>query len=134
MSSPLRTAQAADSDSESISRGSSPTRDPVGDSFDLFGGIPSAFLPRDLPSIHGPALASDDPNQIYDDFAGELACNRPSSQYFSSDDEDNDNYSDELLSDDDTLDLPESEGLLGQYDHQFAEEQRRKFCNLNFVA
>ncbi|KAF7364704.1 hypothetical protein MVEN_00340200 [Mycena venus] len=134
MSSPLRTAQAADSDSESTSRHSSPIRDPVGDSFGLFGGIPSAFLPRHLPSVHGPALASDDPNQIYDDFAGELARNRPSSQYFGSDDEDNDNYSDELFSDDDTLDLPESEGLLGQYDDQFAEEQRRLAPHNSLVA
>ncbi|KAJ7840538.1 hypothetical protein B0H14DRAFT_2587418 [Mycena olivaceomarginata] len=134
MSSPLRTAQAADSDSESASRGSSPTRDPVSDSFDLFGCIPSAFLSRDLPSVHGPALSSDDPNQIYDDFSGELARNRPSSQYLGLDDEDNDNHSDDLLSDNDTLDLPESEGLLGQYDAQFAEEQRRLAPHNSLIA
>ncbi|KAJ7882974.1 hypothetical protein B0H14DRAFT_2565056 [Mycena olivaceomarginata] len=50
--------------------------------FDLFGGRPSQ-------SVHGPALPSDDADQIYDDFAGELAENRQSpDESESGDDED----------------------------------------------
>jgi hypothetical protein len=134
MSSPLRATRPANSDSESSSRSSPtpssspPSRDPVDDSFDLFGGIPSAFLPGGLPSVHGPALASDDPNQIYDDFSGELAHNRPSPQSPHSDGDD-EYYSDDSLVDDDTLEPPESDGLFGQYDDQFASEQRRKFLH-----
>lgn len=137
MSSPLRATQGADSGSESEyhSQNSStpsgtpspPNCNPFNED-DLFAGIP-AFTP--IPSVHGPALPSDDPNQIYDDFSGELARNRPSPEYFGSDDEDN--YSDDLREplSDGIMDVPESEGLLGQYDDHLAEEQRCKFPIFN---
>lgn len=129
MSSPLRATQGADSDSESGSTPSGtpspPNCDPIDEDYDLFAGIPSF---TGIPSVHGPALPSDDPNQIYDDFSGELARNRPSPEYYDSDSDD-DNYSDDLRepASDATMDLPESDGLLGQYDDRFAEEQRCTF-------
>ncbi|KAF7349031.1 hypothetical protein MVEN_01424500 [Mycena venus] len=91
---------------------------------DLFGGRPSNYL-----SVHGPALPSDDPDQIYDDFAGELARNRPSpkesDESDSGDDEDDYNPFREPESDGITpLEHPESDGLFHQYDSQIAEEQR----------
>ncbi|KAJ7469075.1 hypothetical protein FB451DRAFT_1177071 [Mycena latifolia] len=49
----------------------SPLREAEEDPFDLFSG---------RPSVHGPALPSDHPNQIYDDFSGEVSRNRPSPQ------------------------------------------------------
>ncbi|KAJ7797935.1 hypothetical protein B0H14DRAFT_2618391 [Mycena olivaceomarginata] len=78
-----------------------------------------------------PALPSDDPNQIYDDFAGELAQNRPSpnesSEFDSSDDEDAYNtWQKPEIDDIMPEEHPESDGLLYQYDDQFAEEQRSK--------
>jgi hypothetical protein len=128
MSSPLASEAGSPS---SHSRSASPTPSgipasirPTSDLFDLFGGRPTQ-------SVHGPALPSDDPNQIYDDFAGELAQNRPSpnqsSEFDSSDDEDAYNTWQEPESDDIMPEEhPESDGLLYQYDDQFAEEQRSK--------
>ncbi|KAJ6608824.1 hypothetical protein B0H10DRAFT_2301169, partial [Mycena sp. CBHHK59/15] len=55
----------------------------------LPGSSPGLFQ-VETTSVHGPALPSDDEDQIYDDFSGELAYNRPSS-----DDEDNGYYDQE---------------------------------------
>jgi hypothetical protein len=134
MSSPLHVASELGSEAgspSSHSRFASPTPSgipasslPTSDLFDLFGGRPTQ-------SVHGPALPSDDPNQIYDDFAGELAQNRPSpnesSEFDSSDDEDAYNTWQKPESDDIMPEEhPESDGLLYQYDDRFAEEQRSK--------
>ncbi|KAJ7848534.1 hypothetical protein B0H13DRAFT_1906711 [Mycena leptocephala] len=136
MSSPLASEAGSPS---SHSRSASPTPSgipvssrPTSDLFDLFGGRPTQ-------SVHGPALPSDDPNQIYDDFAGELAQNRPSpnqsSEFDSSDDEDAYNTWQEPESDDIMPEEhPESDGLLYQYDDQFAEEQRNFAPDHSLVA
>ncbi|KAJ7623988.1 hypothetical protein B0H17DRAFT_1288766 [Mycena rosella] len=122
MSSPLRPTGSEDgSHSRSASPSPSgtpspPSPDPVPD---LFGG---------RPSVHGPALPSDDPNQIYDDFSGEVARNRPSSELFEEPDLSDEDFRDppgEPASDGASpVDHPESDGLLGQYDDRFADEQR----------
>ncbi|KAJ7916453.1 hypothetical protein B0H13DRAFT_2449123 [Mycena leptocephala] len=136
MSSPLASEAGSPS---SHSRSASPTPSgipassrPTSDLFDLFGGRPTQ-------SVHGPALPSDDPHQIYDDFAGELAQNRPSpnqsSEFDSSDDEDAYNTWQEPESDDIMPEEhPESDGLLYQYDDQFAEEQRNFAPDHSLVA
>lgn len=85
---------------------------------DLFGGIP-------FRSVHGPVLPSDDPNQIYDDFSGDLARNRPSPGPYNSDD-DEDEESDFGEPPSDGILAVESDGLLHQYNEEFAEEQRGK--------
>lgn len=117
ISSPLRATSETESESghgrsPSGSR-SPPIRDPVDEFPDLFGG---------RPSLHGPALPSDNPDQIYDDFSGELARNRPSpessDQSFgsSSDSEGYDDYLDTSRDppSDGTIpwELPESDGLM----------------------
>lgn len=91
MSSPLHATSDSESEASESGRNSRPcssrsrSHSPfslLDEEFDLFG---------DRPSVHGPALPADDPNQIYDDFSGELARNRPSPKSFddsdSSDDE-----------------------------------------------
>ncbi|KAJ6460727.1 hypothetical protein DFH09DRAFT_1496906, partial [Mycena vulgaris] len=133
MSSPLHTSLDLDSESESGSStpsGSpSPRRDPLEDSFDLFGG---------RPSVHGPALPSDNPYQIYDDFAGEIALNRPSpdddSSTSSDDEESYNNFPDPPSDGTIPVEQPESDGLLDHYDGQFAEEQRLLAPHNSLVA
>ncbi|KAJ7038972.1 hypothetical protein C8F04DRAFT_1321658 [Mycena alexandri] len=121
MSSPLHASPKSESEFSHHSRESSPSGTPSPSNRDavedLFGGIPS---------VHGPALPSDDPNQIYDDFSGELARNRPSpGSYHSDDDEENSSDFGEPPSDDVLpTGMPESDGLLNQYHAQFADEQR----------
>ncbi|KAF7328630.1 hypothetical protein MSAN_02475000 [Mycena sanguinolenta] len=107
MSSPLRTTTRVDpgkdSDSESGNQsdsssdtGPSRTIPPSCEEDDLFAGLPFS---APTTSVHGPALASDDPDQIYDDFSGELARNRPSFQNLDSDDDDDDDNYPDLLQD-----------------------------------
>ncbi|KAJ7884797.1 hypothetical protein B0H14DRAFT_2564195 [Mycena olivaceomarginata] len=121
MSSPLHVS-GEESGSRVNSRDSSPSssgtpspsnHDPVED---LFGGIP-------FHSVYGPVLPSDDPNQIYDDFSGDLARNRPSPGPYDSDD-DEDEESDFGEPPSDGIRAVESDGLLHQYNEEFAEEQR----------
>ncbi|KAJ7308592.1 hypothetical protein DFH08DRAFT_944451 [Mycena albidolilacea] len=68
-------------------------------------------------------LPSDDPNQIYDDFSGDLARNRPPPGLYNSDD-DEDKESDFGEPPSDGILAVESDGLLHQYNEEFAEEQR----------
>jgi hypothetical protein len=97
-----------------------PFREPTED---LFGG---------RPAVHGPALPTDDPDQIYDDFGGEVGHNRPLPE--SLDDLSPEDYDDYLDLERDSprsdgsahWDQPESDGLFNAYNDQLAEEQRRK--------
>ncbi|KAJ7181855.1 hypothetical protein C8R46DRAFT_1313390 [Mycena filopes] len=125
MSSPLRSPSKSAASASSRSRSPSPAASDPGTPiaglaapFDLFGG---------RPSVHGPALPMDDPSQIYDDFAGELVHNRPHEESDDEDGEEDEDYDTfRGPASDDTIpsEHPESEGLLGLYDNQFAEEQR----------
>jgi hypothetical protein len=83
--------------------------------------------------VHGPALPTDDPDQIYNDFAGQVGRNRPLPESFNgsnpSDSDDYGNYFDRRDPPSDGTvhwDQPESDGVLNTYDGQLAEEQRRK--------
>ncbi|KAJ7436186.1 hypothetical protein FB451DRAFT_1379084 [Mycena latifolia] len=133
MSSPMHASHTesesghqAQASSPAPSRTSSlPSHDPVEEEeeeLNIFGG---------RPSLHGPALPSDHPDQIYDDFSGELVQNRPSPEPFGNFGDNNypDYFRDrESPSDSEGFvpsEHPESDGFLGQYDvSQFAEEQR----------
>ncbi|KAF7334908.1 hypothetical protein MVEN_02240500 [Mycena venus] len=123
ISSPLRAFSEAEDHSSTASSPSgtppSPFREPTED---LFSG---------RPTVHGPALPTDGPDQIYDDFAGQVGRNRPLPESFDgsnlSDSDDYDNYfgswdppSDGTVN----WDQPESDGVFNAYDGQLAEEQR----------
>ncbi|KAJ7441162.1 hypothetical protein B0H11DRAFT_1933097 [Mycena galericulata] len=96
-------------------------------------------------SVHGPALPSDHEDQIYDDFSGELAFNRPKVEDDSDSDSDEDSYqqpscgpvlhSDQEESDQSPIlypshpssdppnDFPESDGLFMNHDQRFDQTQ-----------
>ncbi|KAJ6538247.1 hypothetical protein B0H10DRAFT_1971665 [Mycena sp. CBHHK59/15] len=132
MSSPLRLGGELDSDSSDHSRTASPTPSGLVFRNAMANPVPDIFGGR--PSVHGPALPSDDPDQIYDDFFGEVSHNRPSPESFNDSSDAGDGsdvedtpYDAEPPSDDTvmfSLEQPESDGLLYQHDGRLAEEQR----------